>query len=227
MRALLLPSLLLIGATAACGGGSSASDDPTLITASATSCGVAATSLPAGKHVFSVKNAGSQATEVYLYGKGAGGAYDKVLGEVENVGPGISRKLTATLTGADVEIACKPGQQGDGIRTRITVTGGTANTAAAYDRAVVVTATDFALNGDFAPAKVGERVQFTLQNNGEATHEFEVLDASGANIGEVGPTKPGKKGEVVITFAKAGSYTYLCGIGDHAGRGMKGTIVVS
>ena len=233
MRA-LLPCLLVAAATAACGasngstGTKTAAGEPITVTAGATTCGVGATSLPAGKNVFNVKNTGSEASEVYVYGKGKSGDYDQVLGEVENVGPGISRKLTATLSGQDVEFACKPGQKGDGIRARINVTGGTSSTAkSAYDREVLVTATDFALNGAPLTARVGERIEFKLQNNGGTDHEFEVLDAAGENIGEVGPTAPGKTGEVIITFAKAGAYSYLCGIADHAGKGMKGTITVS
>ena len=236
MRRSLLPGLLAVAAlTAACGGGSTAttavgaaSTGPITVTAGDKSCGVGATSLPAGKNEFSVKNTGAQATEVYVYGKGAAGAYDAVLGEIENVGPGLSRKLSATLSGQDVEFACKPGQKGDGIRARVAVTGGSAATASAkYDREVLITAADFSLNGAPLTAKVGERIEFKLANNGGTDHEFEVLDASGANIGEVGPTAPGKTGEVIVTFAKAGTYSFLCGIGDHAGRGMKGTIVVS
>ena len=33
--------------------------------------------------------------------------------------------------------------------------------------------------------------------------------------------------EVVVTFTKAGRYSFLCGIADHATRGMKGSITVS
>ena len=231
MRALLPCLLVVAAATAACGASSgtkTADSEPITVTAGAKSCGVAATSLPAGKNVFNVKNTGSEASEVYVYGKGKTGAYDQVLGEVENVGPGISRKLTATLSGQDVEFACKPGQKGDGIRARINVTGGGTNTAqAAYDREVAITATDFTLNGAPLTARVGERIEFKLQNNGSTDHEFEVLNAAGDNIGEVGPTAPGKTGEVIITFAKAGTYSYLCGIADHAAKGMKGTLTVS
>ena len=238
MRRSLLPGLLAVAAlTAACGGSSpttavgAASTGPITVTAGDKTCGVGATSLPAGKTEFTVKNTGAQATEVYVYGKSAAGTYDAVLGEIENVGPGLSRKLSATLSGQDVEFACKPGQKGDGIRARVAVTGGNAgnagNASAKYDQEVQITAADFSLNGAPLTARVGERIEFKLANNGGTDHEFEVLDASGANIGEVGPTAPGKTGEVIVTFAKAGTYSFLCGIGDHAGRGMKGTIVVS
>jgi uncharacterized cupredoxin-like copper-binding protein len=54
-----------------------------------------------------------------------------------------------------------------------------------------------------------------------------VLGPDGKDVGEVGPTDPGKDGEVVIEFKTAGAYTYLCGIADHANRGMKGTFTVA
>ena len=47
-----------------------------------------------------------------------------VVAEVENIGPGTSRDMTADLAPGTYEIACKPGQTGDGIRAQLTVTGG-------------------------------------------------------------------------------------------------------
>lgn len=235
-RLAVLPALVVLATSAACGSSSGGGSGPgagsgstTTVTASDTACEVGSSTLPAGKNVLTVNNTGSDATEVYVYGKGSSGAYDKVLGEVENVGPGISRKLTVTLAGTEVEVACKPGQKGDGIRTKVALTGGSNATqpAAAYDREVAVIATNFGFAGTISTAKVGEKVEFKLKNNGQTTHEFEVLDASGTNIGEVGPTAPGKDGEVVVTFTKAGRYSFLCGIADHASRGMKGSITVS
>lgn len=82
-----------------------------------TECKAATTSLPAGKHTFDVANEGSSVTEVYVYGDG-----DKVIGEVEDIGPGTRRKLTVELDSGSYELACKPGQKGDGIRVPLTVT---------------------------------------------------------------------------------------------------------
>ena len=89
------------------------------ITATDTTCDVAQTQLPPGKHSFSVDNRGSQVTEVYLYGKG-----DKVVTEKEHIGPGTQAKFSATLSAGDYEVACKPGEKGSGIRQKITVAAG-------------------------------------------------------------------------------------------------------
>src|SRR6266511_4128082 len=88
------------------------------VTASDTACTVAKTTLPAGRHTFAVTNKGTKVTEFYVYGAG-----DRVVGEVENVSPGLRRTLVVDLTAGQYESACKPGMVGDGIRTTLTVTG--------------------------------------------------------------------------------------------------------
>jgi plastocyanin len=91
-----------------------------------------------------------------------------------------------------------------------------------------VTARDYAFGGlnGFA-AKSGDTVKFTLANTGKAMHELEVVGPDGKGVGDTGHVMPGKSGEVTVTFAKAGKYTYLCGVEDHSARGMKGTFSVS
>ena len=53
------------------------------VTASDTACETTHASVAAGNRTFSVRNDGSEVTEVYVYGTG-----DRVIGEVENIGPG-------------------------------------------------------------------------------------------------------------------------------------------
>jgi iron uptake system component EfeO len=92
---------------------------PITVKASDTACEVSATAAPAGNITFSVNNAGSKVTEFYLYGVG-----DRIMGEVENVGPGITRQLIVEVPdGGTYTTACKPGMVGDGIRSPFTVTG--------------------------------------------------------------------------------------------------------
>ena len=82
------------------------------------SCDVSETDLDAGLHTFEVTNDGSQVTEFYVYAEG-----DRIMQEVENIGPGLTRELRVELLAGDYEGACKPGMIGDGIRTSISVTG--------------------------------------------------------------------------------------------------------
>src|SRR5262249_13066195 len=88
------------------------------IKASDTACEASATSLPSGLHTFTVTNRGSQVTEFYVYGAG-----DRIIGEVENIGPATSRDLIRRVPPGSYEMACKPGMTGDGIRRPLRVTG--------------------------------------------------------------------------------------------------------
>jgi len=117
--AVLLASLL---ALAACGGSSENHPKGSTVQVKAgdKTCEVATVSLPAGAHRFAVTNTGSQVTEVYVYGEG-----DRIIGEVEDVGPGTSRDLTVELAAGNYQVACKPGMQGAGIRSALTVSAGT------------------------------------------------------------------------------------------------------
>ncbi|MDT7571436.1 MAG: iron uptake system component EfeO [Actinomycetota bacterium] len=232
MRSPLLVTLPLIALLAACGssGDSGGSSEQIAVAAGDTTCDVAKTSLSAGKVTFDVKNEGKDVTEVYVYAKGDDGDFDKVVGEVENIAPSTSRDFPVTLAGGEYEVACKPGQKGDGIRTKLTVSGdaGEAEEDGKYDREVEVQAKEYAFAGmDGFTAKVGEKIEFKLENKGTMQHEFEILGPDGKDVGEVGPTDAGADGEVVIEFKAAGTYTYLCGIADHASRGMKGTFTVT
>jgi uncharacterized cupredoxin-like copper-binding protein len=235
MRASLLLTLPLVAGLTACGGSSEGGGTATgsgdvAVKAGDTTCEVAKTSFDPGKISFDVQNDGKDVTEVYVYAKGSDGAFDKVVGEVENIAPGTSRDFVVSVSGGDYEVACKPGQKGDGIRTPITVSGASAEGSedAKYDREVEVTAKEYAFTGlDGFTAKVGEKIEFKLENAGTMEHELEILGPDGKDVGEVGPTAAGKDGEVIIAFEKPGTYTYKCGIADHASRGMQGTFTVS
>jgi uncharacterized cupredoxin-like copper-binding protein len=222
MRSLFAITLGLALVGAACS--SDEKGGATTVVATDSKCTPEKTSFAAGKLTFEAKNEGSKVTELYVYAKG-----DKIMGEVENVGPGTSRSLTVDLKAGEYELACKPGQTGKGIRAAITVTGsgGEQGASEAVDREHEVTATDFAFSGmDGFTGKAGETVEFYLQNDGTVEHEFEVLDPDGKALGEVEPVAAGKKGEGEITFGDAGDYTYVCGIAGHEEQGMKGTFTV-
>ena len=82
------------------------------------SCDVATTELDAGVHQFTVTNSGSKVTEFYVYADG-----DRVMGEVENIAPGVARELRVELPAGDYQATCKPGMVGDGIRSALKVSG--------------------------------------------------------------------------------------------------------
>ncbi len=121
-------SLAALTLLAACGGGTSSSSDSSgeasddiAVAATDDSCDVAAGELEAGTHQFTITNAGSKVTEFYVYAEG-----DRVMAEVENIAPGVTRELLVELPAGDYETVCKPGMTGDGIRNALTVTGAAA-----------------------------------------------------------------------------------------------------
>lgn len=92
-----------------------------------TECVASAADAPSGTLRFTVTNAGSKVTEFYLLA--ADGL--RIVGEVENIGPGLSRDLLLTAAPGSYFTACKPGMIGDGIRTPFAVTDSGKNTSAA------------------------------------------------------------------------------------------------
>jgi iron uptake system component EfeO len=90
-----------------------------VVSASDDACQVARDEAKAGTLTFEVTNKGSRVTEFYLYAEG-----DRIMGEVENVTPGLTRRLIVEVSEAGTyEAACKPGMQGKGIRGDFTITG--------------------------------------------------------------------------------------------------------
>jgi iron uptake system component EfeO len=88
------------------------------VTATDTECKVGRTEAAAGTVTFAVSNKGSKVTEFYVYAAG-----DRVMSEVENIVPGLSRDLIVELPAGTYETACKPGMSGKGILGAFTVTG--------------------------------------------------------------------------------------------------------
>lgn len=98
----------------------------------------------------------------------------------------------------------------------------------------------------FQPAaldvKAGETIRLRFQNKGEVEHEF-VMDTNAsimehkelmAKFPEMEHAdanairlEPGKRGEIVWTFANAGKFEFACLIPGHYESGMKGELTVA
>jgi iron uptake system component EfeO len=127
MRARLLPliaasavgMLALTGCVANATGTDPANASLT-VDSSADACTVSAAEAPSGNLSFTVTNSGDQVTEFYLLAEDG----LRIVGEVENIGPGLSRDLVVQLEPGSYLTTCKPGMVGDGIdKTAFTVTG--------------------------------------------------------------------------------------------------------
>jgi iron uptake system component EfeO len=98
--------------------GKPASDEIT-VAASDDFCQLSRTTADTGTTTFVVTNNGTLVTEFYVYAAG-----DRVMGAVENLSPGLQRKLTVQLPiPGRYYTACRPAMVGDGIRAGFTVTG--------------------------------------------------------------------------------------------------------
>lgn len=99
-------------------GDSATAGGPVVVKASDTACEVGSTDLGAGTATFKITNSGAKVTEFYVYADG-----DRVMGEVENIAPGLSRELHVELPAGTYQTACKPGMSGKGIRGALKVSG--------------------------------------------------------------------------------------------------------
>ncbi|MBY8872215.1 cupredoxin domain-containing protein [Micromonospora sp. PLK6-60] len=121
-RSVLLAAagVLAVAGVTACGadGDKDAAAGAVTVKATDTTCEVGTTELAAGQITFSVRNSGSKVNEFYVYAAG-----DRVMGEVENIAPGLTRELRVELPAGAYETACKPGMSGRGIRGALKVTG--------------------------------------------------------------------------------------------------------
>jgi len=123
LTTLLLAAPLLAACTenASSGGAADGGDGDARVLTVASSddaCDVSAADAPAGTLTFDVSNTGSRVTEFYLLAEDG----LRIVGEVENVGPGASRTLTVNAPQGDYTAACKPGMVGQGIRSDFAVT---------------------------------------------------------------------------------------------------------
>lgn len=117
--AAVLTALILAGCTAKEADTADGGRAPIAVDASDSACSLSTTRAATGPSTFVIANNGTKATEFYVYGAG-----ERVIGEVENVSPGLQRKLIVNLTEPGTyRTACKPGMIGDGIRGDFTVTG--------------------------------------------------------------------------------------------------------
>ena len=95
---------------------------------------------------------------------------------------------------------------------------------------------------DRISVKLGETLRFVVRNNGKQMHEFVIgTQAENAKHAELmlkfpnmehdepymAHVPPGKTGQIVWTFNRAGEFEFACLIAGHYQAGMVGTVYVS
>ncbi|MER8025830.1 iron uptake system protein EfeO [Glutamicibacter protophormiae] len=136
MTKFLAPAALLaLGALALTGctdnNAAASADGSIAVTASDDACTLASATAAGGTLKFTVKNEGTKVNEFYLLAEDG----LRIVGEVENIGPGVSRDLVVMAPEGSYFAACKPGMVGDGIRSPFTVTAAAAGQEVSADRA--------------------------------------------------------------------------------------------
>ncbi|MFU8870517.1 iron uptake system protein EfeO [Micromonospora sp. SL4-19] len=172
-----------------------------VVKATDTACEVGTTEVEAGQVTFAVTNSGSKVNEFYVYAAG-----DRVMGEVENIAPGLRRELRVELSAGTYETACKPGMSGRGIRGALKVSGTAATVAPdaalsqateSYQRYVrSQTAALLAKTEEFAAAVKANDVAKAKALYPVTRTYFERIEPVAASFGDLDPKIDGRE-EVV------------------------------
>ncbi|HSL65393.1 MAG TPA: cupredoxin domain-containing protein [Gaiellaceae bacterium] len=93
--------------------------------------------------------------------------------------------------------------------------------AATY--AVTVTAKEYSFKLSRTAYRSGDLVTFRLRNAGTLPHDFKISKPVSKKTPVI---LRGKTASFKLRLTKKGVYSYLCTVGDHARRGMRGTFRV-
>src|SRR6476646_2140886 len=183
---------------------------PITVQASDTACTLSATTAKAGTVTFQVTNTGTKVNEFYLYAEG-----DRIVSEVENITPGLSRELKVEIAQPGTfTTSCKPGMVGDGIRGTFTVTGtaakGSTDTkvakAIADYKAFVASEADELVEGTeqfVAAVKAGD-VAKAKSLYAEARHPWEAIEPVAEGFGDLDPKIDGREDVIAEGMAFTG-----------------------
>jgi iron uptake system component EfeO len=191
-------------------GSSAAAGGPITVNATDTSCELSATTVKAGTVTFQVTNSGSKVNEFYLYAEG-----DRIVSEVENITPGLSRELKVEITEPGTfTTACKPGMVGDGIRGTLTVTGtavkGNADSKVAKAitdyKAFVASEADELVDGtkEFVAAVKAGDVAKAKSLYAQARHPWEAIEPVAESFGDLDPKIDGREDVIAEGMAFTG-----------------------
>ncbi|GAA4625723.1 iron uptake system protein EfeO [Actinoallomurus vinaceus] len=194
-------ALVSLAALSACGkddkGGAKGGAGAIEVTATDSSCDVAAKSAAAGAVTFKVTNKGSQVNELEILAPDG-----KIVSERENIGPGTGAEVTVQLSAGTYKVMCSAGMTGKGPTQALTVTGQGKAADPRLDQAVAAyrtyvaeqvddtlsKATEFAAavkKGDvekakalYAPSRVGwERIEPVAESFGDIDPKVDLREA--------------------------------------------------
>lgn len=118
LRYLLAAAVLPLALAACTDSSAPAAAGPIKVSSTNDGCTLSSKTTKSGNLTFAIQNDGNQVTEFYLLAEDG----LRIIAEVENIGPGLTRNLVVTAPAGKYTTACKPGMQGDGIRAAFEVT---------------------------------------------------------------------------------------------------------
>lgn len=116
--AVLAAAVLPLTLAACTENNAAAASGPIKVSSTDDACTLSTQKTKSGNITFAIQNDGKQVTEFYLLAEDG----LRIVAEVENIGPGLTRNLVVTAPAGKYTTACKPGMQGDGIRAAFEVT---------------------------------------------------------------------------------------------------------
>lgn len=87
---------------------------------------------------------------------------------------------------------------------------------------IMVSGNEFSFSPATLNLKKGQAVKVTFTNTGKYPHNFAITDMN-VTTKTIGP---GQKDSIQFTPDRTGTFTYVCTVGDHAEKGMKGTTTI-
>ncbi|HEY7269270.1 MAG TPA: cupredoxin domain-containing protein [Dehalococcoidia bacterium] len=229
--------LLVVG----CGSKKSSEEDAQQIKVTLTSagCDPATINAKSGPIKFTITNQGANAVSELEVLDG-----NHVIGEVENVIPGLSRSFTINANPGEYTLACPGGTTN--ARGKLIVTGSAraAATPTGPVTTVSITERDWAIEAASASGPAGD-FTFDIRNDGPTTHEFVIIktDVAAASLpvanSEVneGDSRLQHIDEVEDLEAQAGAsftvnlkpghYVFICNIATHYQQGMHADFTVN
>ena len=118
LRYLLAAAVLPLTLAACTDNSAPSTAGPIKVSSTNDGCTLSSKTTKSGNLTFAIQNDGNQVTEFYLLAEDG----LRIIAEVENIGPGLTRNLVVTAPAGKYTTACKPGMQGDGIRAAFEVT---------------------------------------------------------------------------------------------------------
>lgn len=172
------------------------------VTITDTSCELSQTVIPAGVATFTIENSRQTLGEFYVF-KADG---KSVAAEVENIGAGLTRKLTAELSAGKYVFACLQTDGETGMRGNLRVTTSKANVAVSVEAAASINAykafvnrqADELLSGteNFAAAVVAKDVAGAKALYASTRAAWERIEPVAESFGDLDPKMDAREGDL-------------------------------